>query len=89
MPYKSRKTHVYRGIPSIPDRAIPNAVDDLRSISAEHRLVKDEDEISLITRACEVNREAITYLMSQFQIGMSEAQAEALYRYIVNRNGCP
>ncbi|KAH0574343.1 Xaa-Pro dipeptidase [Spironucleus salmonicida] len=85
---KDRTFHVALDIPTIPNYAVPNAVNDLRVISGEIRLYKDPVEIKNIELSSLANKAAFTFILSSFKQGMFEYEAEGMHKYIIAKHGC-
>ncbi len=67
--------------------SIPGQVADLRDLLYPQRLVKDEEELVLIRRACEISSEAHILAMKYCRPGMYEYELQALIEYHFRRNG--
>lgn len=52
------------------------------------RRIKEPEEIMLHRRACQVTELGMNYMLSNLRPGMTEAQAEAYFDFIVKSEGC-
>lgn len=66
---------------------VPHQFIDLRVILDENRLIKSEDELKLMRKACEISAHAHMKAMQQCQIGMLEYELEAILLQEFYRHG--
>ncbi|KAH0577819.1 Xaa-Pro dipeptidase [Spironucleus salmonicida] len=85
---QNKTFHIIQDIPTIPNYKVPNPVNDLKSISGELRLIKDSEEIKNLELSSIANKEAFTFIMSNFKAGMYEYEVEGMHKYIVAKHGC-
>jgi Xaa-Pro aminopeptidase len=65
----------------------PKQMMDVRALIDEMRLVKDNDEITIMTRAAQISAQAHMRAMQTCQPGMLEYQVEAEMLYIFKKHG--
>jgi Xaa-Pro aminopeptidase len=65
----------------------PQSIVDAGTILHEMRLIKSEEEISIMQRAADIAAEAHVEAMKATRPGMKEYEIEALVEYIFRRNG--
>lgn len=71
-----------------PDGPQPEIIDLTPEIHAQ-RLVKDSEEIRLLSRAIDITSEALNEVMRASRPDMYEYELEAVLEYIFHRNGSP
>lgn len=62
-------------------------VEDLETILSEMRLIKDENEIGLLSKACDITKAGICAAMRNRYHGMGEYELEAIILYAFRING--
>jgi Xaa-Pro aminopeptidase len=66
---------------------VPHQFVDLRVILDENRLIKSDDELKLMRKACEISAHAHMEAMQQCQVGMHEYELEAILLQEFYRHG--
>ncbi|WP_158542626.1 aminopeptidase P N-terminal domain-containing protein [Lujinxingia litoralis] len=67
--------------------AMPAAISDARDLLFEARLIKEEAELQVLRRACEISAEAHILAMKHCRPGMMEYELQALIEYHFRRSG--
>ena len=69
----------------------PIDIADASSKIGNERLIKDEDEIEIMKKACQISAEAHVEAMKFVKPGMNEQELEAFYQYQFSKRGgrCP
>ncbi|TXD32037.1 M24 family metallopeptidase [Lujinxingia vulgaris] len=67
--------------------AMPAAIADARDLLFEARLIKEEAELNVLRRACEISAEAHILAMKHCRPGMMEYELQALIEYHFRRSG--
>ena len=65
----------------------PIDIADASSKIGNERLIKDEDEIEIMKKACQISAEAHVEAMKFVQPGMNEQELEAFYQYQFSKRG--
>ena len=60
---------------------------DASSKVGNQRLIKDEDEIEIMKKACQISAEAHVEAMKFVKPGMTEQEMEAFYQYEFSKRG--
>ncbi len=67
---------------------VPDCIIDIDKILAEMRLIKDDDEIALLTTACQISAKAHVQAMQSVKPNMYEYQLEAEINHVFAQYGC-
>lgn len=65
----------------------PSEIVDPGGIVHEMRMIKNEDDLRLLRRACEISAEAHVAAMRACRPGMNECELEAIVEYVFRRSG--
>jgi Xaa-Pro aminopeptidase len=63
-------------------------VKQLKKALTEMRICKDENEVELLKKAIAITNDGIKAMLSNVKEGMNEAEVEAHFNFVVNKNGC-
>jgi len=63
-------------------------VEQLMKEFTEMRICKEESEVDLLKKAIAVTNDGIKAMLSNVKEGMSEAEVEAHFNFVVKKNGC-
>ena len=62
-------------------------ISDMKSLVGNMRLIKDQHELKLIKKACDISLNAHIYAMKNVKVGDNEQQIEAMYLHEFSKNG--